>query len=253
MHRLNRWLFGDIPAVKLSGEWRRSPTQEELELDRREFDNVVLAAELLKFKEAYAQLREENQELKRVALVEPLTGLFNRRGEKEELARALAPYARQAYGHKLAELAWVHVSVIVIDVDDFKAINDTHGHAAGDRTLKTIAAHVVREFRASDVVVRFGGDEIVVYAIGAPQDAVLSRAQEFQAALASDTELNAERHVSCSVGIAHGKFKTERGARQLIDLLRKSADDAMYQAKKKMGKGCIATAPDDTLCAFEDL
>jgi diguanylate cyclase (GGDEF)-like protein len=84
--------------------------------------------------------------------VDPLTETLNRRGFERELKRSLAYVKR--YGASAA--------LVFLDLDDFKPVNDRHGHAAGDAMLKAIAAVLVRNVRASDVVARIGGDEFVV-------------------------------------------------------------------------------------------
>ena len=84
--------------------------------------------------------------------VDPLTETLNRRGFERELTRSLAYVKRYA----------VSAALVYLDLDDFKPVNDRHGHAAGDAVLKAIAATLVRHVRASDVVARIGGDEFVV-------------------------------------------------------------------------------------------
>ena len=84
--------------------------------------------------------------------VDPLTDVLNRRGFERELKRSLAYVKR--YGTSAA--------LIYIDLDGFKPVNDRHGHSAGDAVLKAIAAALVRNVRASDVVARIGGDEFAV-------------------------------------------------------------------------------------------
>jgi diguanylate cyclase (GGDEF)-like protein len=84
--------------------------------------------------------------------IDPLTDILNRRGFERELKRSLAYVKR--YG--------TSVALVYVDLDGFKPVNDHHGHAAGDTVLKAIAAALVRNVRASDVVARIGGDEFAV-------------------------------------------------------------------------------------------
>ncbi len=84
--------------------------------------------------------------------IDPLTDTLNRRGFERELKRSLAYVKR--YGTSAA--------LIYVDLDEFKPVNDRHGHAAGDVVLKAIAAALLRSVRASDVVARLGGDEFAV-------------------------------------------------------------------------------------------
>ena len=84
--------------------------------------------------------------------VDPLTETLNRRGFERELTRSLAYVKRYA----------ASAALVYLDLDDFKPVNDRHGHAAGDAVLKAIAATLIGHVRASDVVARIGGDEFVV-------------------------------------------------------------------------------------------
>src|ERR1700687_1764615 len=97
-------------------------------------------------------LQARAEEFERLALVDPLTGLYNRRVAEERLA-AEASRSRR-YGHPL--------TVVSLDLDKFKHINDTYGHLAGDHVLKEFAARLGLAIRLSDVAARMGGDEFLV-------------------------------------------------------------------------------------------
>ena len=96
----------------------------------------------------------DNLTLSMYAMRDPLTALYNRRGMSVHLRHWLAWANR--YGRPVA--------VLLVDVDDFKAINDTYGHASGDRALKEVAHCLRRSVRTSDIVVRYGGDEFAIIA-----------------------------------------------------------------------------------------
>ena len=113
---------------------------------------VALATEVKRLAAALEASRARIAELEVLIDVDPLTATLNRRGFERELKRSLAYVKR--YGAKAA--------LVFLDLDDFKPVNDRHGHAAGDALLKAIAAALVRHVRASDVVARIGGDEFVV-------------------------------------------------------------------------------------------
>ncbi|WP_416311345.1 GGDEF domain-containing protein [Pseudomonas sp. W03] len=102
------------------------------------------------------QLHSANSELAKLALTDSLTGLSNRRAILDNLARLLA----------LAEREEKCVLVAVVDLDGFKQINDTFGHAAGDKLLCCVADQLKRDLRLSDTIGRTGGDEFVVVALG---------------------------------------------------------------------------------------
>lgn len=98
------------------------------------------------------QLEEANQELDRQARSDPLTGLLNRRGFDAQMNHDLA----------LARRSGRPLSIITVDVDHFKRINDTHGHDVGDQVLQRLAATLATRLRQSDVVARLGGEEFAV-------------------------------------------------------------------------------------------
>lgn len=110
-----------------------------------------LAAEVERLEAQLEQSRARIADLEAKIDVDPLTELLNRRGFERELKRSVAYVKR--YG--------INAALIYLDLDDFKPVNDRHGHAAGDAVLKAVAAALGAELRASDVVARLGGDEFV--------------------------------------------------------------------------------------------
>jgi diguanylate cyclase (GGDEF)-like protein len=147
------------------------------------------------------------QRLTEMARIEPLTGLPNRRAWEHELERELARAARQ--GSPLA--------VAMLDLNGFKAQNDTHGHAAGDRILRAVAAAWLPLVRATDTLARHGGDE---FAIILP-DCEIGQAQALMERLAAAVR----SLIGFSSGVAAWNG-TETGP----ELVRR-ADQALYQAK----------------------
>ena len=111
-----------------------------------------LAAEVERLELELAAARSEIVALAARADIDPLTEVLNRRGFERELKRALAYLKRYD----------TSAALLYVDLDRFKAINDRHGHAAGDAVLKAVAMVIARQVRASDLVARLGGDEFVV-------------------------------------------------------------------------------------------
>ncbi len=105
--------------------------------------------------------------------VDPLTETLNRRGFERELKRSLAYVKRYA----------ANATLIYLDLDEFKPVNDRHGHAAGDAVLKAVAAALTREVRASDVVARIGGDEFAVLVWNLPDADAVAKAVELERAV----------------------------------------------------------------------
>ncbi|WP_108664735.1 diguanylate cyclase domain-containing protein [Euzebya rosea] len=138
---------------------------------------------------------------------DPLTGLTNRRG----LLRALADVDDGS-----------PVALLTIDLDDFKAVNDTHGHAVGDDVLRAVGLRLRAVSRSGDVVARLGGDEFVVL-LDPPPDPLAEVVDRVASTLAEPVIVG-DRVIRCtgSVGAAVGS----------VDGLMKRADDAMYRAKR---------------------
>jgi diguanylate cyclase (GGDEF)-like protein len=172
---------------------------------------------------------EREQQLRRDVETDPLTGLGNRRRLDRALSASLARARR--YGE--------HVAVLLLDLDGFKAVNDTLGHDAGDRVLRTVARATRRVTRGYDEVVRLGGDELVVVSPATELLGSLTLADSIRRAIADAAAevLPDELTITVSVGIA--LFPDSAGD---PDALLRSADVALYDAKAA-GKNCVAVAP----------
>lgn len=157
-----------------------------------------------------------------LANTDPLTGLLNRRAFTEETARELARAARHQYA----------VTVIYIDVDDFKAVNDKGGHAAGDTLLQDIASSIRQTIRGIDVAARLGGDE---FAILLGEDRAIVRDESVvRVQRAIMAELQAR---NWSITLSIGAVSAAPDLADVAKLIR-SADELMY-AVKRGAKGSI--------------
>jgi diguanylate cyclase (GGDEF)-like protein len=132
-----------------------------------------LAAEVDALAAQLQDSRARIQDLEARVDVDPLTDVLNRRGFERELKRSLAYVKR--YG--------VSAALIYVDLDEFKPVNDRHGHGAGDLVLKAIAAALLRNVRASDVVARLGGDEFVVLLWNVNAAEAAAKAADLEAAV----------------------------------------------------------------------
>jgi diguanylate cyclase (GGDEF)-like protein len=173
------------------------------------------------------RLRARNAELQRaiaavhaMATRDNVTGLYNRSFFADSLEHALAQAERHARG----------VALLFMDVDRFKQINDTLGHAAGDRSLRAIGERISASVRDSDIVARLGGDEFValIENLGTPA-ALHQLAEKIIAAVAQPLQLeNGELVLSVSIGVA--VWPTD--GRDAPTLMR-NADTALYRAKNQ--------------------
>lgn len=168
-----------------------------------------------------AQAREDAQaRLAGLARRDELTGLANRRGLDERLSVAL---------DRLAVGASPGVTVVFCDLDGFKAVNDAHGHQAGDAVLAVVGRRLAATLRADDVVARFGGDEFVVVAEGDPTAVARETHRRVAAALARPVEVDGVRH---HVTAATGTAVALPGEDVTADGLLAAADAAMYRDKR---------------------
>ncbi|MBC7918178.1 MAG: diguanylate cyclase [Rhodoferax sp.] len=164
---------------------------------------------------------------------DPLTGLYNRRYLDDTLERELARCKRE--GQPL--------SVMMIDIDHFKKVNDTYGHPAGDAVLKLLADMLNQHARSGDVACRYGGEEFLMLLPHMPLDVALLRAEQWRIDFASNTLVFGDFHIQCtlSVGIA-----TYPGDGTSPGILIANADLALYRAKHG-GRNCVVAFGQTTL------
>ena len=178
----------------------------------------------------YARAYALQQELHALSTIDPLTGVPNRRSFHEVSAHSLATVRR--HGRPL--------SLLIVDADHFKRLNDQHGHLAGDTVLREMAQAIGRSLRKSDVLCRWGGEEFVILLPEADQaDAAVSAERVIAAvrALRLAGPAAAVGKVSVSVGVA-----TLTSADNSVDELIARADAALYEAKR-LGRGRAEVAP----------
>lgn len=126
-------------------------------------------------------------------------------------------------------------SIIYFDVDNFKQVNDSHGHHAGDELLKLIAAEVKRNTRKSDIFARYGGDEFIVLLPNTDLQSAEQHARHLCKEI-TRAHFNPEKKISCSFGVV--EYRPEMDG--TLSVL-KAADNALYNAKQA-GKNCVAVA-----------
>lgn len=213
----------DIPAVHSNREVRQL-SQALGRMTHR----LLAAREAMEEKVRLRTLELEaaNRALDLQARTDALTGLLNRRGFESQMAFALA----------LARRSSRPLSLITVDVDHFKRVNDTYGHEAGDEVLRRLARTLESRLRSSDVVARLGGEEFVALL----PDTDLAGAQAIGQALvtaAADQQDPVVGTITVSVGVASLRGAQDNGA----DILRR-ADMALYEAKGQ-GRNRVCVEP----------
>ena len=191
---------------------------------------ALLAASQGRFHELSYELAIAHARAQELARTDELTGLHNRRMFVELAGQSM--HQANRYGRP--------ASAIMLDVDNFKTINDTHGHAAGDDVLRALAGIIVRAaVRASDVAGRLGGEEFAIFLPETALDDAAALAERLRIAVKASSVPTADgaiRFTAC-FGVA------ERApAGESLDQLLARADAALYQAKHD-GRDCVRKSP----------
>ncbi len=172
-------------------------------------------------------LRTSAEHGRQLAMTDALTGLPNRMAYDE---RMQAAFTQRAGTDRRA------CAIAVCDIDHFKHINDTWGHACGDKLLRVVATVLARNLRTDDFAARYGGEEFVVLFTGVPLDAVMRRAESLRRTIEQiDFRVGGQRvPVTMSCGIAQAQVQDS------ADALFERADQALYKAKRDGRNRCVA-------------
>lgn len=214
--------FESIIAVPLSDGSRPLGVVASSFARRRTFDPATVELQVALARQAAQSLDRIGlqEELQQLALHDQLTGLANRTLLKELLSQGMRSSTRD--GHALA--------VIFLDLDGFKKVNDSLGHAAGDAVLQEVGLRLRSVVREGDSIGRFGGDEFVIVCEDADAEAAMAVAERVRAIVGEPLEaVPPQFPVSASVGVA--VLNPALGRVLVVDELLNRADDAMYSAK----------------------
>ncbi len=172
-------------------------------------------------KDALAQsLEKANQDLRRLAMTDGLTGLYNRRAFAAALAKDLSR----------ADRARTTLSLVMIDIDHFKSINDTKGHQTGDAVLRGVAEVLIASIRGGDLAGRYGGEEFCLVLPDTNLDGAMIVAERIRVSVEQKPFQGPQGsfHVTASFGVAN---ITGPGCANSAEALIKKADEALYKAK----------------------
>lgn len=225
-----------IPAVLIAGEPLLYVVLLEIPLY---LTAMTLAAYQLN-KMLVVTMRAERENDRR-ARHDSLTGLANRAGLTEAVSERMTLIAHGEGGD---------FSVLFLDLDKFKNVNDTLGHAAGDRLLKQVSGRLSAVMRTRDVVARLGGDEFIVLVDGVTPDEALEMGLRIIKAISADYDLG--DGITASVGVSVGIAMAPQHGED-IDTLLAVADAALYEAKSAGKARCVVASPETMLAALRRL
>ncbi|MEQ1517873.1 MAG: sensor domain-containing diguanylate cyclase [Usitatibacteraceae bacterium] len=196
----------------------------------RDISERVKAEELLS--RHTAELEALHAQLKILASRDGLTGLLNRATFREQVERLLHSTARSGES----------ISVLLIDLDHFKLVNDQFGHSEGDRVLLAVAGALAGTCRQDDIAARYGGEEFVVALPDTDERGAMTVGENFRTAIANISGLR--RDLTASVGIAtYTPSGALRSSVAMFERLINDADTALYAAKAA-GRNCVVHAND---------
>ena len=223
-HELERVRFSGEAESRLANlrvEHQVQSARKDAEIHR--LRNLALEREVEERRIAQARLEAQ-------ASLDPLTGLFNRAH-----VAALAEELRMALDRQRP------VSVVLFDIDHFKAVNDTHGHLGGDRVLISIARALKESVRESDMPCRYGGDEFLVLLAGMDGQAARAMAERMRAAIAMTPVRHGDARISVTVSV--GVTSVMPGDPADFGALIERADRALYAAKQAGRDRVVSDGP----------
>lgn len=187
---------------------------------------IALGMQLMAFEDMTSELRQTNSrletaqsELKQMVVTDAMTGCRNRRFFDEVIPHELSNRRRYT----------LPLSLLFVDVDRFKSINDTLGHTTGDRVLREVAGFLMRHTRGADYVFRWGGDEFLLL-LSCREEEARRRGEELQAAFATSSTA---ADLPAGVGLSFGCAEVPADADSIVDAL-KLADERMYANKRRL-------------------
>ena len=232
--------FRDIPVIMLTGQESVEKKIKGLDLGASDyltkpFDPGELIARVrvqLKVKRLQDELKTAKQRYKELSITDYLTQIYNRRHFMELFTLEFSRSLRYQFP----------LSLIIFDIDNFKAINDTYGHLVGDKVIKNIADLISPEIRSHDVFARYGGEEFILMLPQTPLEGAMLVSEKLRDKIAKfDFEGLGRGRVTISLGVATHPTPNIKDTKDLIA----AADNALYQAKGR-GKNRVV-ASDGTL------
>ncbi len=175
------------------------------------------------------EIEDLQTELKEQVIRDPLTGLFNRRYLEATVGRELAKASREGFP----------IGIVMIDIDHFKQVNDAHGHKAGDLMLQNLGSLLLGKIRAGDIACRYGGDEFLLILPRASKEITAERAEEWRTGFESLGTIYGEKALQTTISLGVAVYPLDGITTEAVV---QAADQAMYLAKKTLGRNRVVMA-----------
>ncbi len=212
----------DIPIIFITAKTDEDSIEKAYEIGGSDYVTKPFRPRELKARvKRELELQKLQKQLKIMATTDSLTGLYNRR-HFSTLARHIFDISRRDKKN---------ISILMIDIDKFKRINDTYGHQTGDYVIKHIADILKKTKRESDIACRYGGEEFVILLPSTPIEGGCELARKIKEAVEREefkTEQGSIVKVTVSIGVSQVFFDSEKN----IEPALKRADEALYEAKE---------------------
>ncbi len=220
----------DIPVVFITAKSDEDSIEKAYDIGGIDYvTKPFKPKELLARVNRELQLQELQQELKLLASTDPMTKLYNRRYFTKMSEHTLDLSKREKQD----------LTIIILDIDKFKNVNDTYGHKVGDDVIIALSNKLIEQQRKSDIVCRYGGEEFIILLPNTSLDGAVMVAQNIRKdieALVINLENNSELKFTVSIGVSEVNIQNETTIEESI----KRADDALYDAKESgRNKVCI--------------
>ena len=217
--------YDNVPIIVISGLESSSHRIDLLKEGANDYvskpvindELMVRVQNLIKTKKLIDYVNEQQDHLRELAMKDQLTGLYNRHFLMEVGPKRIKEAYRHEYG----------LSLLMIDLDRFKWINDNHGHAVGDEVLSEVGALLKNHCRQDDLAARFGGEEFILILGHCDKDSANAKAEEIR--LAIENLKPASLDLTASIGVA----SLENDSEEDLAGLFARADEAVYQSKEK--------------------
>lgn len=231
LHRVEVVAFGALAAGGYAAGLAASPWEPSFPIGRYLLFLIASTVVVATVRALSENLHRLIRTLRTSSATDPLTGLLNRRSFDRRMAAAITQAAAQS----------LPLSVMLLDLDHFKQVNDQHGHAVGDRALVRFAELLLSQSRASDLVARVGGEEFAVVLPGATREQALRRAEQFAHAWRVDRAVDG-LSLTVSIGVADRSPADDAPGPLLM-----RADAAVYRAKAEGRDRVVVADADGTL------